>query len=221
MTSIIGDQAVILSTSWFCQALATIHSAMARRSASFVDKILKGTKPGDIPFEQATKLELVVNLKAAKGLGLTVPQSVLVLADGLGPQADLRVRRAQIGVHVRELSLHERIEPPRLVARALHRPEIHLARFAILAEVVEGDRQVERGLGVSGVYPDRRDEAALRLGQLPARVIDDAEHVPHVGQTGVARGRLTQTLLGGVEIVGAVVLAPERDQPPKSVIHAQ
>ena len=56
-------------------------TAMARRSASFVDKILKGTKPGDIPFEQSTKLELVVNLKAAKALGLTIPRSVLVGAD--------------------------------------------------------------------------------------------------------------------------------------------
>ena len=55
--------------------------AMARRSASFIDKILKGTKPGDIPFEQSTKLELVVNLKAAKALGLTIPRSVLVGAD--------------------------------------------------------------------------------------------------------------------------------------------
>ncbi len=56
-------------------------AAMFRRSASMVDKILKGTKPGDIPFEQATKLELVVNLKAAKALGLTVPLSLLVSAD--------------------------------------------------------------------------------------------------------------------------------------------
>ena len=56
-------------------------AAMSRRAATFVAKILKGTKPGDIPFEQATKLELVVNLTAAKALGLTVPQGILVLAD--------------------------------------------------------------------------------------------------------------------------------------------
>ncbi|HEU5293873.1 MAG TPA: ABC transporter substrate-binding protein [Burkholderiaceae bacterium] len=56
-------------------------AATARRAASFIDKILKGTKPGDIPFEQATKLELVVNLKAAKMLGVTIPQSVLLRAD--------------------------------------------------------------------------------------------------------------------------------------------
>ena len=56
-------------------------AAMFRRSAALVDKILKGTKPGDIPFEQATKLDLVVNLRAAKALGLTIPQSVLLGAD--------------------------------------------------------------------------------------------------------------------------------------------
>ena len=52
-----------------------------RRSASLIDKILKGTKPGEIPFEQSTKFELVLNLKAARELGLKVPQSVLVSAD--------------------------------------------------------------------------------------------------------------------------------------------
>jgi putative ABC transport system substrate-binding protein len=61
----------------YAASLLDLH----HRSATFVDRILRGTKPADLPVEQPTKFELVINLKTAKALGLTIPASLLLRAD--------------------------------------------------------------------------------------------------------------------------------------------
>lgn len=76
----------IHATSWFAEggglmSYGANQTDMFRRSAGYVDKILRGANPGDLPIEQPTRFELVVNLKAARALGIAIPESILLRAD--------------------------------------------------------------------------------------------------------------------------------------------
>ena len=62
-------------------AYGVATTILFRDAADYVDRILRGTKPADLPIEQPTKFELLVNLKTAKELGMTIPQSILLRAD--------------------------------------------------------------------------------------------------------------------------------------------
>jgi putative ABC transport system substrate-binding protein len=82
-----GDEGFVTAGGLF--SLSADYSAMARRSAWHVDKILKGTAPGDLAAEISTVFRLWVNLKTAKELGITIPPSVLARADGVVEYVEL------------------------------------------------------------------------------------------------------------------------------------
>jgi len=79
LPSIYGDKGFVLAGG--LMSYWTDWEAVWRQSATYVNKILKGAKPGDLPVEQPSKFELIINMKTAKALGLTITQSLLLRAD--------------------------------------------------------------------------------------------------------------------------------------------
>lgn len=77
--AVVGSGRVLPTTGLFAYGTALLE--YARVTAKYIDRILKGAKPGDLPIEQPTRFSLVINLKAARALGLAIPQSMLLLAD--------------------------------------------------------------------------------------------------------------------------------------------
>src|SRR4051812_48649032 len=87
---------LVLSTIWACACFREIQD-LYFRAASFVDKILKGGKPADLPIEQPTKFELVFNLKTANAIGLMIPSSLLLRTDGSLSGANAHSSRNDFG----------------------------------------------------------------------------------------------------------------------------
>ncbi len=139
-------------------------------------------------------------------------QRPLVLADRLVEDPDRAVGGAQLGVHVGDLAFDEGIELARGALDGRHRLLVDRPGLAVLAEVVAGDHQVQRRLGVRRVEAQRGAEHLLRFDQPPLVVVDDPQHV-----VDVRVGRLAAQDLGqagdrlGV-LARGVVGAPARDQ---------
>ena len=144
---------------------------------------------------------------------------LLVLGDRLARETGVRVGLAHLGVHVGDFAAREGVEPQEVAAGRPLDPRVDLPRGLVLAAVVVRHGQVERGLGVARVDRERALEVVLGLGEVAARVADDAEHVVHVGEAVVLVEDLPQHLLGLLELALLIVLAAEEQELLGVLVH--